>query len=522
MKLSHFSMAHLRMNAAHGPEPLTATGAAQACPTCLPSPSHQLTFQDDFRPDCPLQKSAPFAPRYSAIGTITRGKPAFSSLRMPVPAGHPLICRVRDVWPKLRPLALAATANPANQLTWEGDSRPGCPLQKSAPIAPRHSAIGTITDGKPAFSSLPVPVPAGLPLICWVCDVWPRPRPLALAATANPANQLTWEGESRPARPLKKGVRFAPRHTSIGDSTGNRPAFILTLLPSMALVALNRGHCSGRRAPRVLGPSAIADAAMQRSYPESSGPIRPFIPSSLFPHPLLRAQRIGGFMFASPALRPPCDHSFRAPWSLGCNHPHSILELVHKPPTSGKRRRIASISARPTSRKDGCPTFLPFLELSYGFHVSKRPHLHGLPRFQTGHRPGMIHGPSPLPSIDSKRLAYRTQTTHFRPTFNRLWTGFHQVEAYLTDQARSSEVMQDSDFRRKITVRKKAAFSSCPPRVRRGPGFVSFAIRLSLREFAESRSFYPPKTHANTDEETRHAVPCGLHTRNQKSLQSAP
>jgi hypothetical protein len=43
------SIAHPRFDAAHWPEPLTAPVAAQACPTCLPSPSNQRTVQDDSR-----------------------------------------------------------------------------------------------------------------------------------------------------------------------------------------------------------------------------------------------------------------------------------------------------------------------------------------------------------------------------------------------------------------------------------------------------------------------------------------
>ncbi len=521
MKSSHFSMSHLRMNAAHGPEPLTAPGAAQACPTCLPSPSHQLTFQDDLRPGCPLQKSAPFAPRHSAIGTITGGKPAFSSLPMPMPAGHPLICGVRDVSPRIRPLALAATANPANQLTWEGDSRPGCPLQKSAPFAPRYSAIGTFTGGKSAFSSLPMPIPAGRPLICGVRVVWPRLRPLALAATANPANQLTREGDLRPARPLKKGARFAPRHTSIGDSTGNRPTFILTLLPSMAQVALNRGHCSGRRAPRVLDPSAIADAAMQRSYPESSGPIRPFIPSSLIPHPLLRAQRIGGFSFS------PSGELHLLPTPAHCDRllRQGELDLLSLTPWPANRTTPA---AGNTQRTSACRwNLVPGRTHEYPSRFGRR-FSHSIPRqrppriYQEGY-PWRNHRAETLvPETDSMSPAHRSETAIPRVPFNRHETAFHQAKAHSSDQARCSDVIQDSDFRRKITVRKKDAFSSCPTRVRRGPGFVSSAIRLSLRSLADSRSFHPSKTYANTDEETRHAVPRGLHPRNQKSLQSAP
>jgi hypothetical protein len=40
----------------------------------------------------------------------------------------------------------------------------------------------------------------------------------------------------------------------------------------------------------------------------------------------------------------------------------------------------------------------------------------------------------------------------------------------VTDQARISDVIQDSDFRTEITLRKKPRFSAVPPRVRRTTG----------------------------------------------------
>ena len=70
--LSH--MAHSRFCPARCPEPLTAPGAAQACPSCLPSPANQLTFQDDPRLGRPFLPSSPSPkPRRRAerIGGVT-------------------------------------------------------------------------------------------------------------------------------------------------------------------------------------------------------------------------------------------------------------------------------------------------------------------------------------------------------------------------------------------------------------------------------------------------------------------
>ncbi len=64
--LSH--MAHSRFCSARWPEPLTASGAAQTCPTCLPSPANQLTFQAESRLSRPLKKGNRFAHRHSSNG----------------------------------------------------------------------------------------------------------------------------------------------------------------------------------------------------------------------------------------------------------------------------------------------------------------------------------------------------------------------------------------------------------------------------------------------------------------------
>ena len=389
MKIRHSSMAHPRLSSAHGPEPLTAPGAAQACPTCLPSPSHQLTFQDDLRPGCPLRKSAPFAPRHSAIGNITGGQLAFSSLPMPVPAGNPLICGVRDVWPTLRPLALAATANPANQLTQEGDLRHG--------------------------------------------------------------------------RPLKKTVRFAPRHSSIGDSTGNRPAFILTLLPTQAPVAMNCGHCSGRGALR--SPSAIADAAMHRSSAEFSGMIRPFVSSSSGLSAQLRAQRIGGFIHSDARDLPPAPSGFLAcpsPRQDESDLPTWLPSPSHTTNATARKTRRTSVSYRLPSagQRDGCQCLGRMF-----WH--NRPH-QGSPRILPM---GSLFRSHPAeirsPKTDSTTWASLNLTAVLPSAFNPMNAFRHPASPDLINPVRRLEVIQDSDFRWKSRIRKKLDFSSVPPGVRR-------------------------------------------------------
>ena len=108
------------------------------------------------------------------------------------------------------------------------------------------------------------------------------------------ANQRTFKDDPRPGRPIERAVRSASVPSQFGGFTVRRPAFSPAPWQNVAPNALYCGHCSGRRALRVLGPSAIADAAIQRSFPESSGFVRPFCPSSPSHKPRLLAKRKGG------------------------------------------------------------------------------------------------------------------------------------------------------------------------------------------------------------------------------------
>ena len=119
-------------------------------------------------------------------------------------------------------------------------------------------------------------------------------RVLAAPAFGNAANQRTFKDDPRPGRPIERAVRFASVPSQLGGFTLRRPAFSPAPWQNYAPNAPYCGHCSGRRALRVLGPSAIADAAIQRSFPESSGFVRPFCPSSPSHKPRLLAKRKGG------------------------------------------------------------------------------------------------------------------------------------------------------------------------------------------------------------------------------------
>jgi hypothetical protein len=122
-----------------------------------------------------------------------------------------------------------------------------------------------------------------------------RRRVLAATTFEGASNQRTFKDDWRPGRSFPP---FSPRPGTqlraggIGSSTLRQPAF--SSWENLAPDTPDRGHCSGPKALRVLDPSVIADAAIQRSFPELSGLVRPFFSSSLSPKPRLRVKGKGG------------------------------------------------------------------------------------------------------------------------------------------------------------------------------------------------------------------------------------
>lgn len=76
-----------RGKSAHWLEPLTASGAAQACPLCLPSPANQLTSFGDLRPTRPMEKARRFAPEPSPLGGVTVSPEEAGNGQSPQPGG---------------------------------------------------------------------------------------------------------------------------------------------------------------------------------------------------------------------------------------------------------------------------------------------------------------------------------------------------------------------------------------------------------------------------------------------------
>ena len=193
MKLTLSDISHSRPDCAHWPEPLTAPGAAQACPSCLPSPSNQQTSQGDSRHDRPIERAVRFASVPSQLGGGTRNDP----LSLPK-------CRFRhlDIGTlalRFRPFAPARPASAGSPQHALRSGQIGSPVRttyaKAAHFQEASASlhvsrqIGGHTSSRP--SVLPLPIPARGALIFGIREVRPRLRPLAQAAFTDPANQLT-------------------------------------------------------------------------------------------------------------------------------------------------------------------------------------------------------------------------------------------------------------------------------------------------------------------------------------------
>ena len=302
----HRHPSHMRSPAAHCSHPATAPGAAQACPLCLPSGSNQRTGGDDPLPGRPVEKSFRFALRTSQLGSFIPG--TARSLPSPsrvfhIPDHAGADSRTCEIHPPICHFAAGVIGFPATAIRF---GQIGAPVMTSSfrvvhlngPDASLPIQINALTSRSADCSRLL----DFFPLMSIPCSGRQGLRPLAPPLLTGAAHQLTFPTFSGSCRPFERAVRFAPVPSRIGGFTLMNPAFPPAPVRNLAPVALICGHCSGRRARRFLGPSAIADAASQRSFPELSGTIPPFSPSSPTPNSQLRTQRKGGFTELSPGI----------------------------------------------------------------------------------------------------------------------------------------------------------------------------------------------------------------------------
>jgi hypothetical protein len=240
-----------------------------------------------------------------------------------------------------------------------------------------------------------------------------------------------------------------------------------------------RLHPSRRR---VLAAPVFGTAANQRNFPDPLGFARPFAPSSPRPDTRLRAVRIGGFIRAFPATSP--THERRScgpsPRRYGL-HPASPSPGDRQANRSGRSHTARTFRHRGLAQKDGCPPACPFPSRSSGFHASRPGHQPSPPTSQTDHIRGRAHGQIRFALAGSTRTAYQGETPVLTVAFIVVEAFQHPAHPNLSDQARISNVKQDSDFRTEIASRKKPCFSAVPPCVRRTPGDFATPHRFHLR-----------------------------------------
>ena len=239
---------------------------------------------------------------------------------------------------------------------------------------------------------------------------------------------------------------------------------------------------------RVLAAPGFRTATNQRTFADPLCFARPFLPSSPRPDTWLRAARIGSLIL------PPA----------GGPHPLSVPGHCDRLPPSGERDRLPSTlwlangrHARACSGQRtnaSCP--FPESGQTHGFRCQigtpfshSKPHQRS-PRIRRWAYPWRSH-PAEIrfAETDSTSRAYGTETPVLPLAFNRSVVSWHPADPWAVDQARISDVRQDSDFRTEIAPRKKRCFSAVPLCVRRTPGVfttphisTSVARRLNLIE----------------------------------------
>ena len=289
-----------------------------------------------------------------------------------------------------------------------------------------------------------------------------------------------------PPRPGRR--RGFNAHGMEAWNQADRPAFPAAGALAMKGISLNtlahprldraRLHPSRRR---VLAAPGFGTAANQRNFPDPLGFARPFAPSSPRPDTRLRAERIGGLI-----LLPAGDHIlYQSPAiATGFHHQANVIacrqlfgsQIGGMLRARNGQRTNASCPFPESGQTDGfrCRFGTPFSHST--------PHQRS-PRIRRWAYPWRSH-PAEIRFAEtgSTSPAYGTETPVLPLAFNRSGVSRHPADPRPADQARISDVKQDSDFRTEIASRKKPCFSAVPPCVRRTPGDFATPHRFHLRQ----------------------------------------
>jgi len=217
-------------------------------------------------------------------------------------------------------------------------------------------------------------------------------------------------------------------------------------------------------------PACLPSPSNQLTFCDRSPLGRPFIASSLVPWARLRAQRIGGFTSAYPAILSAHDRPCRAPFPVGHDHRRSVPLPVHRLPTPEKRTRRASIFVRHplTGQKGESLPRLPFHPASSVCLANRQPHPQRLAMSQSGRNSDRRPGQIPTLSAFSTRSAQQRETPVLPRVFNLSDAPGHPESSDLFGHSPRPNVMEQSDFpggnHIALFAAQKSRFSACQAR----------------------------------------------------------
>lgn len=217
-------------------------------------------------------------------------------------------------------------------------------------------------------------------------------------------------------------------------------------------------------------PACLPSPSNQLTFRDGPRLGRPFIASSLVPWARLRAQRIGGFTSAFPAILSVHDRPCRVSFPAGRDHRRSVPLPAHTLPTPEKRTRRASISVRHplTGQKGESLPRLPFHLPSSVYLVNRQPHPQRPAMLQNGRNSGRHLGQIPTLSAFSTRSAQQGETPVLPRVFNLSHAAGHPESSDLSGHSPRPNVMEQSDFpggnHIALFAAQKSRFSACQAR----------------------------------------------------------
>jgi len=193
---------------------------------------------------------------------------------------------------------------------------------------------------------------------------------------------------------------------------------------------------------------------------------------------------MSGFTSAFPAISPSNDWLSCEPFLPECD-----LQPANPLPGGEPANRCGRLHTTKTShlpqpgQTGGCRTTCPYLPPSFGLHASKPERQPSPPTPRIDRSVDRNSGPIRSLLAVSRREAVQKKIPILTVAFNRAKASWYSVSLVLINQVRISDVMQDSDFRTKIALRKNHIFFAVLPCVRRTSGdFIApqhFLIRSS-------------------------------------------